>query len=277
MANFVTHSYFALKLMEEHKLNVEEQDHLIIGGVLPDVHLTGLIQYHRTHTKGKDFFHRGKTRLRKLTALGVILHGENPSGLDYYMHGWEGFIEKNKKDVYKVAKRYRKTLGKIDDEVLHHLTEFSIDSILVKRDQTLIPKILRAMKNPRTKHAITAFSSFHNLSEKKNRKIHKVLKNRHLKNFIKNFYSVETTAQNWLNLRFFLNLKAGRTLPFKDKVKKMTQFSFYNLKRKFDDKKMVKLFHELNMLLEERTLKFLDEMETKIKPVKDEYWTNIPD
>jgi len=277
MANILTHTYLALQLTKNQKLSQEEEDHLLVGSILPDIHLTGLIQYHNTHCKSKNFFNYSNSRLKKFLALGIILHSENPKGLDYYFHGLNGFINKNSNDVKRIAYKYKSALGKVDDEIVHHLIEFSVDSILVKRHPEIVPKLIRALKNPRIPHAVTAYSSYHDLSEKKNKKINSILKKRHFHNFIKNFSNLEHTANNWLNLRFYMNLKEGRALSFSKKLKRMTQFSFYNLKRKIDDRQMINLFKELNSLLEDRVLKCLEKAEKNINVIKNEYWTNIPD
>lgn len=277
MANILTHIYMALQLTKNQEISQEELDHLIVGSILPDIHLTGLIQYHNTHHKSKDFFDYANGRLKKILAIGIILHSENPKGLDHYFHSWNGFIAKNTDDVRNIAKKYKSCLGKIDDYIIHYLIEFSIDSILTKHNPEIIPRLIKALNNPRIVHATTAFSSYHELSEKKNKKINSILTKKHLINFIKNFSTIENTANNWLNLRFYLNLTEGRALSFSKKLKKMTQFSFYNLKRKIDDRQMINLFKELNDLLEDRALKFLAEVEKEIKPLKNEYWTNLPD
>ena len=95
MANLLTHAYFALKLMENHELTIDEEDHLILGCILPDISLTGWIHYRNTHIKGQEFFEYVQNRLNKFTALGIILHGERPLGLDHYFHGWQNFIEEH--------------------------------------------------------------------------------------------------------------------------------------------------------------------------------------
>ncbi|MBU1111607.1 MAG: hypothetical protein ABIG93_01105 [archaeon] len=277
MANILTHTYMALQLTKDQEITQEELDHLIVGSILPDIHLTGLIQYHNTHHKSKDFFEYANGRLKKILALGIILHSENPKGLDHYFHGWNGFITQNSDNVKRIAKRYKSCLGKIDEDIIHHLIEFSVDSILTKHNPEIVPKLIKALNNPRMGYAITAFSSYHDLGEKKNKKINAILKKKHLMNFIKNFLNVENTANNWLSLRFYMNLKEGRALSFSKKLKRMTQFSFYNLKRTIDDRQMISLFKELNELLEDRTLKALTEAEKEIRVIKNEYWANLPD
>lgn len=275
MANLLTHAYFALRLMDNHELTVDEEDHLILGCILPDISLTGWIHYRNTHIKGHEFFEYVGTRLNKFTALGIILHGERPLGLDHYFHGWQNFIDEHTPKVRKIAEKYKSSIGKIDKMTIHHLIEFSADNIIAKNNPWLVTRVTKALRNSRIHPSITAFSSFHSLEEKHNRKILSIVTSKHLNKFISNFDDIETVAHSWMHLRFFLQLSEGKALPISKKLKKLTQFSFYNLKRKINDKDLTSLFKELNFYLEEKLMKLLDQAEQEIKPVKDEYCSKI--
>lgn len=277
MVNPLTHCYFSLKITEKDDLNTEEQDFLIVGSILPDIHLSGLIEYHKTHTRGKEFFESVARRLHEISALGVIMHAEKPFGIDHYTHRWEGFICQNSKDVGEIAKKYKNEIGKVDAMTIHYLTEFTLDHILAKKEKWLIPRVKKAFKNKRTNSAITAFAAFHNMSERKNRKIISILKSKHVLKFIGNFSTLEGTAKNWLSLRFYRHLKEGKTLPLKDKLKRMTKFSILNIKRTINDDKLCQMFQEMASLLDKRSEKFLKEVEEKVTPLKNEYWSNIHD
>ena len=93
--------------------------------------------------------------------------------------------------------------------------------------------------------------------------------------FIENFGSLEGTAQNWLSLKFYRDLKEGKTLSKSEKIKRMAKFSLLNIKRKISDKEICKMFYELTLLLEKKSEYFLKEAQLKVKPIKNEYWTNI--
>ncbi len=277
MVNPLTHCYFSLKLTEGNNLNKEEQDFLIVGSILPDIHLSGLIEYHKTHTNGKEFFGNVAKRLHQISALAIIMHAEKPFGIDHYTHKWEGFICKNSKEVENIAKRYENVIGKVDAMTIHHLTEFTIDHILALKNPELTSRVKNAFKNDRTNSVITAFASFHGMSERKNKKIISILKSKHVMKFIENFSTLEGTTQNWLSLKFYRDLKEGKSLSIKEKLKRMTKFSILNIKRKINDDKLCQMFQEMTTLLDKRSEIFLKEVEKKVMPLKDEYWSNIHD
>jgi len=262
--------------MEGEGLSREEEDHLLVGSILPDIHLSGLIEYHKTHTNGKEFFESLANKMHKVTALGIILHAEKPFGIDHYTHKYDGFITKNSVDVKKIAEKYHEQIGKIDTLSIHFLIEYTIDHILAKRHPEVVMKLTRAMKNPRVVRSVTAFASFHEMSERKNRKLLSLLKSKSLLKFFANFSTPGGTAQNWLNAKFYRDLKDERALPIKDKLRRLTKFSFYNLKNKIaSDEKLSQLIMELERLLEPRALKFLDMVTEKVTPIKNDFWSQI--
>ena len=73
--NSLTHAHFALELFKKEKLNQDEIDHLIVGSIIPDIHISGLIHYQKTHSSGLDFLRSVKNPLHKFLALGIITHG----------------------------------------------------------------------------------------------------------------------------------------------------------------------------------------------------------
>lgn len=273
--NPLTHAYFALELFREDNLTQDEIDHLIVGSILPDISITGLIHYQKTHYSGLDFFKFVKNDLHKFLALGIITHGEEPFGLDYYTHYGQGFVQQNHSKVFPLAEKNRKYIGEINNMTVHYLIEFSADNLVAEKDPLISAKVLRAFQNPKIKSAITAFSNLHGFSERKNNKIIALLNNKFLLNYFHNFSSPETTSQNWINLTFYHNLKKGKNLPFKEKVKKLTKFTYYNLKRKISDKNITKLFNEINNQLKEDAHIFLSETKQKITKLKNELLQEI--
>lgn len=273
--NPLTHVYFALELFKGDNLSQEEKDHLIVGSIIPDLHISGLIQFQRTHTEGLKFFHSLSDQLHKYFALGMVLHGAEPKGLDYYAHNGEGYIQQKYSLIFPTAKKYEASIGKIDGMTIHYLTEFAVENLMVEKDSSIVRQTLEAFQNPKIRPAITAFSSFCGFSERKNRKIISLLSNKHLLNYFINFSSPETTSQNWLNLCFYRNLKKGKGLPFKEKVKRFTKFSYYNFKRKISDKKITQMFQEINFCLRGDIYTYFEEVKQKIRPLKDELLKNI--
>ena len=269
--NPLAHAHFVLELLKDRELSQDEKDHLIVGSIIPDINISGLIQFQKTHSQGAEFFRQVKDPLHKYFALGMITHGEEPQGLDYFTHKpGQGYIKKHHDHILRIARRYKHHIGKTDGTTVHHLIEFSADNLVAEKNPEIVRQVLDAFQNPLIPSAVTAFSNYLDFSERKNRKIISLLNNRFLLNYFYNFSSPETTSQNWLNLTFYRNLKKSRDLPLKDKIRKFTVFSFYNLKRKISDTKITCLFREINSELQKDLFDFLAITEKKMHKIKNE-------
>lgn len=273
--NPLTHAHFALELFKEDQLSQDEIDHLIVGSILPDIHITGLIQYQKTHGSGLEFLKSVKNPLHKFLALGIISHGEEPNGLDFYAHSKEGYILQKRDSIVPLVKKYRKHIGEMDNMTAHYLIEFSVDNLVAEKNPLIVSQVLNAFQNPKIKSAITSFSYFLGFSEKKNLKIISLFENKHLLNYFRNFSSPETTSQNWLNLTFYRNLKKGKNLPFREKLKKLTRFSYYNIKRKISNRHITQFFHEINDHLRSDAHEFLSQSQKELTQLKNELLKNI--
>jgi len=273
--NPLTHAHFAIELFKDDNLTQDEKDHLIVGSFLPDIHITGLIQFHKTHNQGLEFFNAVKQPLHKYLALGIITHGEIPRGLDYHTHKKQGFIKQKQDLILPLAQKYKKHIGTINGSTVHYLIEFSVDNLVAERNPAIVSQILRAFQNPKVQSGITAFSNFLEFTEKKNNKIISLLNNKNLLNYFRNFSSPETASQNWLNLTFYRNIKRGKNLPFREKFKKLTKFSYYNFKRKINDKHITKLFYEINSELREDVHSFLFDNHHNLIELKNELLQDI--
>jgi hypothetical protein len=267
--NPLVHVHIALELFKNNKLTPDERDHLIVGSILPDINLSGLIHYYKTHSQTLDFLYFTTNRLHKFLAIGMLLHGEEPKGVDYYAHQENGFIEKNKILIAEIAKKQKKLLGKMNNSTLHQLIEFSTDSITAKLNPQVVPAILKAFKNPKLDPAICSFSNYFELNERKNAKIIRLLKNKHVLNFFHNFSTPKTVPKNWINFTFYLNLKREKHLNFREKLKKLTQMSYFNLKRKMHEKEVASMFEEIDLALKPSALKFLHDTIQSLKPLKN--------
>lgn len=273
--NPLTHAHFAIELFKDDNLTQNELDHLIVGSFLPDIHITGLIQSYKTHNQGLEFFKAVKNPLHKYLALGIITHGEVPKGLDYYTHTGQGFIKQKYNKILPLAQKYQKHIGKINGNTIHYLIEFSVDNLVAEKDPTIVSRVLKAFKNPKVRSGITAFSNFLEFTERKNNKIISLLNNKNLLNYFKNFSSPETVSQNWLNLTFYRNIKKGKNLPLREKFKKLTKFTYYNFKRKINDKHITKLFCEINTELKNDVHNFLFNNHRKLIELKNELLEDI--
>ena len=268
--NPIAHVYVVLELFKNQKLTKGERDHLIIGSILPDINFSGLIHYHKTHHQALDFFKSVKDPLHQYLASGMILHGENPKGLDYYAHKEEGFIESNREKVNLIARRYRSSLGKVNGMTAHYLVEFSTDYIIARQHPHIIKQIREALSNPEIMEGITAFSLYYGLSEKKNYKLISIITNKHLLRFFDYFTSSKTISRSWTSFTFLNNLKEDSKHSFTGKIKAFTSFSYSNLRRTFYHNKLNDMFRELSQALNPEVDNFLKEIIKKLTPLKNE-------
>lgn len=268
--NPLTHAYFALELFKGEKITPLQRDHLIVGSILPDISQLGLINFYRTHTQGEEFLRTTKRSLDRYLAWGIISHGEDPPGLDYHAHKERGYINLKQKVINPILRKYQKNIGKINNKLAHHLIEFSVDYLVAQKDPSLIKKVELAFRNPQTRITATNFFQFLGLSEKKIRKINTCLSRGYLFRFFRNFQSTVGLVNNWLNFRFYYYFKQGKHLPFREKIKKLTQFSFYNLKRKVKNKPLINLFNEVTFYLRKDYHSFLSKTQKEVASLKEE-------
>jgi hypothetical protein len=216
------------------------------------------------------FLKQTKNPLEYYLALGIISHGEEPAGLDFHTHKKNGYIDLKQKETTNILKKYRKQLGKINKNLTHNIIEFSVDHIIVKKNPSIIKKVKSAFFNPKIPITIAKFLEFLSVSRRKRKRINKYIMNKHLHKFFRNFQSLDGMADNWLNLKFFHNLKGGRHLPLTEKIRRLTKISYYNLKRKIRNKNIIKMFAETSSYLEKDCLKFLSKSRKNMDKLKNE-------
>lgn len=273
--NPLTHVYLALDILKKDSLTQDEKDHLIVGSIIPDISQFGLINVYRTHTQGLGFLQQTKNPLHYYFALGVVLHGEEPNGLDYHAHRKGGYIDLKRESVAKILKKYQKHVGRINDGLTHDIIEFSFDYLIAQRDPSLVKKVEIAFLNPKVQDTVFKFFRFFNIPKKKSKKINRYLNNKHLHHFFCNSQSLSGMADNWLNLRFYRYLKQDKYLPFTEKIKKLTKLSYYNLKRKIKNKNIIGMFEEISSHLEKDCQQFLFQAQEKLTQLKNELSANI--
>lgn len=268
--NPLTHAYFALELFKGQRLTSDQQDHLIVGSIIPDISQLGLVNIRRTHTQGFNFLSQAKNLSEYYFALGLISHGEKPAGLDYYSHKKRGYLDAKQKFLSQILHRHRTLVGRLHNGLAHNLAEFSIDYLVAQKDPSIIKKVHQAFLNPRL--PLTTFKFFRslNVSERKAHKINRCFNNHHLQAFFHNACSLAGTTDNWFSLRFFRHLKQEKHLPFRQKLKRLTQLSYYNLKRKLRRQSLVNLFQEASSYLEKDCFSFLSQTQKRLLKLKRE-------
>jgi len=271
--NPLTHAHFALELFKDHQLSQDEKDHLIVGSIIPDISQLGLINFYQTHTRGLKLLQHAKDPLLRYLAIGIVLHGEEPHGLDYHAHKKGGYIETKNQPIIKIIKKYRKHIGKVDNSLAHYVTEFSLDHIVAKRDPALIKKVNLAFMNSKINKTVLKFFHFFNVPERKAEKAEKFLNNKHLYQFFSNAQTLQGLAKNWVNINFYRNLKHGRNQPFIEKVRKLTKLSYFNLRRKIQNDPLIKMFYETSEYLGEDYHHFVAQTQKQLTPLKNELLT----
>ncbi|MBR9683108.1 hypothetical protein GOV03_01055 [Candidatus Woesearchaeota archaeon] len=273
--NPLAHAYFVLEAYKNEKLTKDQRDHLIVGSIIPDISQFGLANYRQTHTRGGAFLKQAKNPLERYFALGLISHGERPAGLDFHSHKKKGYIDSKQRKVIRVLQKYKKHIGKINHGLTHDIIEFAVDYLIAKRDPTIIKKVRVAFMNPKITETTTHFLRFLNIPRRRTKRINKYIQNKHLQHFFQNFDSLGGMADNWRNIKFFHNLKGGRHLPLREKIKRLTELSYYNLKRKIKNKKIMNMFEETSTYLEKDYHRFLSQSQRKFSKLKNEFLRNI--
>lgn len=132
--NPLMHATFAIKLLEHAKIKTAQPE-LILGTVLPDLCILGIIPEYDAHKRGLEFLDYLSHNEPSLTPLGVgwVLHGEEPECLDYHVHKPNGYIDCKKQKVIELARQKNITFEGIHQELLAHtLIEFTCDSLAEK-------------------------------------------------------------------------------------------------------------------------------------------------
>src|SRR3989344_9539448 len=104
--NPLMHATFALKVLKSAGIKTPQYE-LILGSVLPDLSILGVIPEYDAHKRGIEFLDylvHNEPSL-KIFGIGWILHGEEPECLDHYVHSKNGYIDKKKNIVLELSKK----------------------------------------------------------------------------------------------------------------------------------------------------------------------------
>jgi len=169
--NPLTHTYITKRLIDEHNLQVDE-DQCILGSILPDLACLNAINYKKAHEDALGFIHYLMEKDPEMVSIayGMLLHSES-LGVDRYTHGPNGYIEKHEMAMFEIVSQYKHKMhpGQVKS-FLHALIEWSCDSFMTKREADMLN---RAFKNVDMKRL-----SFHlaNYFEGDGKKLQKILK-----------------------------------------------------------------------------------------------------
>ncbi len=278
----LAHTKVALDLFKGHNLKQSERDMLILGSILPDVAEIGIGDEIRTHTEGMQFLKYLGEENRWL-GVGVVLHGEKPRGLDYYTHkGFYklgdrylnvrsdgGFIARRYSEMLPIIRQYRKSLGRMREDVaLHTVTEFCFDYIVAEDDPGVNNEIYRAVKGSSFRPALINFANYFDIDRKHLRMLKRVVHSKHVPRFLDNMHSVEGIAHNFQNfifLKIVRDKKYQKQHGFLQHLGHIARGSLGFLRRKMRDKSMVQMFEQCVEVVKKDHKKFLSSTEGEMR------------
>lgn len=157
---YTTHTYVATKVAGEDPL-------IVIGSTIPDLsYFFGTINSKKMHLKGREFkeYIQSEDHLYLPLAIGIMLHGETPEGLDFYTH----LIYENERPGYafrygrhlidKIKKLHKVELPLIDKYIAHNLIEEAVEFLMIKEHPETV-KLLHDASNEVDKIKIVNYLS----------------------------------------------------------------------------------------------------------------------
>ena len=256
----LTHAHSALSVLAGKRMTSLQRDLLIVGSMLPDVAELHIVPEEKTHTQGIQFMkHLGKEY--HYLGLGVVLHGSEPHGLDYYTHDGfysvdgsytaprrksDGYIARCYRDILPLVVEYKKSLGRLSiDEAVHFVVEFCFDHLTAQRNKTLALVVYKALRKSLDTHAVANFAHFFDVNRKQMKRLKHIVRSRQNKKILANFSTIHGTAHN---LQYFIFLKSLREeqkhvrYRFLGKLATVTRSSLVFLQVKVHDKALVQMF-----------------------------------
>ncbi|MBI4152900.1 hypothetical protein HY497_00110 [Candidatus Woesearchaeota archaeon] len=287
----LTHAHAALSVLAGKKITPIEKQLLIVGSLLPDVAELHVVPEEKTHTKGIQFMsYLGKAY--RYLGLGVVLHGTEPHGLDYYTHDGfysvdgsytaphgksSGYIARCHREIMPLVVRYKKSLGRLSvDEAVHFVVEFCFDHLTAQKDRTLAPVVYEALRKSLDTNAVSNFAHFFDVNKKQMKRLKHIVRSRQNKKILMNFATIHGTAHN---LQYFIFLKSLREeqkhvrYRFLGKLATVTRSSLGFFQVKVHDKALVQMFERAIEIIRRDYDEFMDETIEKMKRmVKKEKW-----
>ncbi len=280
----LTHAHAALAVLSGHKMTLEQRNHLIAGSVLPDVSELHIVPEIQTHTRGVDFTRYLGKEYRYL-GLGVVLHGDEPRGLDYYTHhGFysggsyrlppritrdSGYIARSYRDIAPLVVKYKKSFGKMSvPDAVHFAVEFSFDHLTAQRDRKLADAVYRALRRSLDTRAVINFANYFDVDRKQMRRLKHILRSRLNKKILTNFATIHGTAHNLQHFIFLKSLREGQKhvrYKFLGKMATVARSSLGFLQAKVHDKALVQMFERCVEIVRRDYDDFMDDAIEKMK------------
>jgi len=254
--NPLMHTTFTLQLLKEAGMPTNQPE-IILGSILPDISILGVIPEIEAHKKGMEFLDYLSHNEPSLKPFGIgwILHGENPQCLDYYVHKPNGYIDQKKHAVLELSKKHNITFEGIHQDVLAHtLIEFACDS-LAEKD---IPKQLhKAFKQANLEKIAFHTATFFKGNPKKILRILTIFKYFNF-NKLRTPHGIAHSFQDFMTYYKFANKKTiskGWITACKLIWARVNEFKTH---------KLINLIKDVRAIVEKDCNKFLQQSKTKI-------------
>ena len=255
--NPLMHATFAMQVLEAAGIKTFQPE-FILGSVLPDISILGIIPEDDAHKKGIEFLDYLSHNEPALEPLGIgwVLHGEEPECLDYHTHRQGGYIHKKKQQVIELAGKKNIEFRGMHQELLAHiLIEFTCDSFAEKK----IPReIHNALKKADLKKISYHIANFFNGDQKR---ILRVL--RFFKYF--NFNKLRTIHGIAHAFQDFIIIHQNFTHAAQKKKRLMKACKFFWARiNAYKTYRLIKLLREIRLLVSEDFPEFLEQARAKV-------------
>lgn len=236
--NVLTHCYVSHEVIKGRKLTADEEALLFVGSFISDVSEFRLVPTEETHRRSLAFL-KSLDKKFYYFGLGVVLHGEEPEGLDFYAH--RHYIPVKEKEILKIIDFYKKVFSHETDmnKMAHIIIEFCFEHLTAEKNTFIVDKVGRAVGNPVLIKAIYNLANFFDINKRYTKKILKLPD--HLEKFVYNFKTLKGTAHNFQKFIFLKQFRdaAGQKKGFWNRL---TASSLIFLKSRFKQKQVEQMF-----------------------------------
>jgi len=249
--NPLMHTTFTTNLLTDAGITTQ-QHQLILGSVLPDLSILGVIPEKDAHQRSIEFLDYLSHNEPSLVPFGIgfVLHGELPRCLDYYTHTAHGYIDQKKADILELVRRHKIDFISIDSDMLSHcLTEFACDSLADKA----IPKQLHAaFKQANLQKIAYHIGMFFNGDSQRILKIMNFFKRFNF-NKLRTMHGIANTIQDFMIYQKFANKGILNTYKY-----------LWVRVNPFKTHRVIQLLKDVNEVVKQDCYTFLDKTQTKI-------------
>ncbi len=159
---FLAHTYAATKVAGKNPL-------IVVGSTIPDIHMFGTtldsIELHKKGQEFKNYLEQVDPSMVKL-GIGMMLHDEIPTGLDFYAHKRfgkfkKGYVIKNCQLLIKKIKDVEKFgIPAYYEQFAHPFIEAAVDIIIAKKHPDIVKAFNDSIRKVNTTKIANYLSDF---------------------------------------------------------------------------------------------------------------------